>query len=298
MLYLFPVLICVTRPCNVSWHVTVRYKSSFIVIIIVIILRPRARRLPPDRHEHDTDDRWTTGARLMASWPKRDSASAHFGAKCQITIHTAVIYRKDGHKSFASISDSLCHDPVAIRTHMKPVLLELRQLHPQVTDVHFFLRRTHSTGTNRTFIYCQHRSAGWQVTLCDPMWHVSSRSGLATLRTAIHLLLTYLQTGVSLCYVELLASGHSNGAPDAIGGAVKRQADAMVSMNDAEKLVKCLQKTDSVIRFNSYANRSCQHRYWVFEVTETTCWQHESSAAIRWCWKQCISPDLESLHLF
>jgi len=25
------------------------------------------------------------------------------------------------------------------------------------------------------------------------MWHVSSRSGVATLRTAIHLLLTYLQ---------------------------------------------------------------------------------------------------------
>ena len=35
-------------------------------------------------------------------------------------------------------------------------------------------------------------SAGWQVTLCDPIWHVSSRSGVATLRTAIHLLLTYL----------------------------------------------------------------------------------------------------------
>jgi len=28
-----------------------------------------------------------------------------------------------------------------------------------------------------------------QVTLCDPIWHVSSRSGVATLRTAIHLLL-------------------------------------------------------------------------------------------------------------
>ena len=35
-------------------------------------------------------------------------------------------------------------------------------------------------------------SAGWPVTLCDPIWHVSSRSGVATLRTAIHLLLTYL----------------------------------------------------------------------------------------------------------
>jgi len=34
-------------------------------------------------------------------------------------------------------------------------------------------------------------SAGWQVTLRDHVWHVSSRSGVATLRTAIHLLLTY-----------------------------------------------------------------------------------------------------------
>ena len=35
---------------------------------------------------------------------------------------------------------------------------------------------------------------GGRLTLCDPMWHVSSRSGVATLRTAIHLLLTYLLT--------------------------------------------------------------------------------------------------------
>ena len=41
-------------------------------------------------------------------------------------------------------------------------------------------------------------SAGWQVTLCDPMWHVSSRSGVATLRTAIHLLLTYLEENIGI----------------------------------------------------------------------------------------------------
>ena len=35
--------------------------------------------------------------------------------------------------------------------------------------------RVRSKGGNIT-------SAGWQVTLCDPMWHVSSRSGVATLR--------------------------------------------------------------------------------------------------------------------
>jgi len=42
-------------------------------------------------------------------------------------------------------------------------------------------------------------SAGWQVTLCDPILHVSSRSGVATLRTAIHLLLvTYLLYSILL----------------------------------------------------------------------------------------------------
>jgi len=45
-------------------------------------------------------------------------------------------------------------------------------------------------------------SAGWQVTLCDPMWHVSSRSGVASLRTAIHLLLTYFSLCVRLSVGE------------------------------------------------------------------------------------------------
>ena len=50
-------------------------------------------------------------------------------------------------------------------------------------------------------------SAGWQVTLCDPIWHVSSRSGVATLRTAaIHLLLTYnyrIQVVITLTLLTL-----------------------------------------------------------------------------------------------
>jgi len=46
---------------------------------------------------------------------------------------------------------------------------------------------------------------GWQVTLCDPMWHVSSRIGVATLRTAIHLLLSCLLT-VVLCLIYHLSN--------------------------------------------------------------------------------------------
>jgi len=50
-------------------------------------------------------------------------------------------------------------------------------------------------------------SVGWQVTLCDPIWHVSSRSGAATLRTAIHLLLTYLPPPPLVC--ALTTSAHA-----------------------------------------------------------------------------------------
>ena len=44
-------------------------------------------------------------------------------------------------------------------------------------------------------------SAGWQVTLCDPIWHVSSSSGVATsVSELLYLcyLLTYLLTYLSL----------------------------------------------------------------------------------------------------
>ena len=43
--------------------------------------------------------------------------------------------------------------------------------------------------------------ARWQVTLCDPAWHVISRNGVTTLRTSIHLLLilTYLPSLLWRC---------------------------------------------------------------------------------------------------
>ena len=46
-------------------------------------------------------------------------------------------------------------------------------------------------------------SAGWQVTLCDPIWHVSSRSGVATLPTAIHLLLTARRYASAVCAIAV-----------------------------------------------------------------------------------------------
>jgi len=61
-----------------------------------------------------------------------------------------------------------------------PVMSDLElQIQPELVVVEL-----HMTCGNVT-------SAGWQVTLFDPIWHVSSRSGVATLLTAVHLLLTF-----------------------------------------------------------------------------------------------------------
>ena len=52
-----------------------------------------------------------------------------------------------------------------------------------------------SKGGNVTF-------AGWQVTLCDPIWHVSSRSGEACCKLLYPVtLLTYLLTCCFICYL-------------------------------------------------------------------------------------------------
>jgi len=49
-------------------------------------------------------------------------------------------------------------------------------------------------------------SAGWQVTLCDAIWHVSSRSGVAAGCLSManrHAAFTYLleQTSLAVCLV-------------------------------------------------------------------------------------------------
>ena len=49
------------------------------------------------------------------------------------------------------------------------------------------------------------------------MWHVSSRSGVATLRTAIHLLVTYLLT-----YLQIPTGLLQNGLPDSAEANLQR----------------------------------------------------------------------------
>jgi len=57
-------------------------------------------------------------------------------------------------------------------------------------------------------------SAGWQVTLCDPIWHVSSRSGEALWRTAIsgYFTLLYFKTWCKYqCCLAALQGDYTRG---------------------------------------------------------------------------------------
>jgi len=148
--------------------------------------------------------------------------AAHFGASNrQATLHTGVAYTVDEQQSFTTISDSLRHDPAAIWAHLKPVLQDLRNQHPEITDVHFF-----SDGPTT-----QYRN-----------------------KVNFYLFSTMLKTmGFESGSWNFFESGHGKGAADAVGGSVKRQADAMVlrgiDIPDAKKLFNFLDCGNSAVKF-------------------------------------------------
>jgi hypothetical protein len=146
--------------------------------------------------------------------------AAHFGASNQqVTIHTGVLYKTGCHESFATISPSLRHDPSSIWAHLKPILLKLRETNPEIVDLHFY-----SDG---------------------PTTQYRNKQNFYLLSTQIH------QMGFSSATWNFFASGHGKGAPDAIGGCLKRQADcrlnAGIDIPSAEELFKVLSNEESCI---------------------------------------------------
>lgn len=67
--------------------------------------------------------------------------SVHFGAsQPQITLHTGVYFTKNlsGGSSFCTISDSLQHGPTVVWTYLRPLLNDIKEKHPYITNIHFF----------------------------------------------------------------------------------------------------------------------------------------------------------------
>ena len=127
----------------------------------------------------------------------REIQAFHFGgSRKQATIHTAVLYTVDATKSYATLSDSLRHDERAVWAHLEPILKELRTNSPQITTLHIISDGPVTQYRNKANFYLL-STLPFIYGFKNTTWNYSERA-------------------------------HGKGAPDGIGGAVKREADLYV----------------------------------------------------------------------
>lgn len=150
----------------------------------------------------------------------REIQAVHFGgSRNQLTLHTVVLYyRKDGKMittPYCTVSESLRHDAIAIWEHLLPILKFLEDEAPQVDALYFVSDSPSAQYRNRKMFFI----------MSVLNWHYPS------LRT------------VEWNYSE---SGHGKGAPDGVGGVLKRTADQLVArgvdITSMDSLLQCLKK--------------------------------------------------------
>jgi hypothetical protein len=126
--------------------------------------------------------------------------SVHFGASHeQCTIHDGVIYTKSEEYSFATLSNSPRHDPVAIWTYLKPVLSWLLT-DRNIESLHFWTDGPVTQyRSKKNFYLFSTVLKQWFPQLRENTWNFSG-------------------------------AGHGKNAADGVGGAIKRSADALVAM--------------------------------------------------------------------
>lgn len=149
--------------------------------------------------------------------------AVHFGASHQqATMHTGVLYVGDNSSPlcFCTISQSKKKGPPAIWQHLEPVLDYIQAHHPSVSVVHFF-----SDGP-----CTQYRQKGNFFLFSTEL----SKRGF--------------QSGTW----NFFEASHGKGAPDGVGGVLKRLADQLVSQGrdipDAITLYRALLTTGTTVK--------------------------------------------------
>lgn len=152
-------------------------------------------------------------------------SSYHYGAsQHQISLHTGVYYvgANSLPYTFCSVSDNLEHGPAAIWAHLNPVIEHIKNMHGDVNVLHFF-----SDGPTS-----QYRQKGNFYKFCK----------------------VKAEKSFKLATWNFHESGHGKGVPDAVGAAIKRMADNIVSFgNDiptATEFVECVGAKSTVKLFH------------------------------------------------
>lgn len=121
--------------------------------------------------------------------------SCHFGQNLpQLNLHTGMYYTKQVTTGFCTVSESKRQDASAIWTHMEPVLRDIRLKFPNVGTIHFWSDGPSKQYKNKKnfFLLCSVPRTTW----------------------------------------NFFATSHGNGAPDGIGGTVKRTADRLLLLGN------------------------------------------------------------------
>lgn len=130
-----------------------------------------------------------------------ETQSLHFGGSHeQASLHTGILYVGKDTIPFCTISKCRQHDPPAIWAHLKPILEMTREKNPQVTTLHVF-----SDGPTT-----QYKQRGNFYLLCTEPYKM----------------------GFNAVVWHFFEASHGKGAPDGIGGALKRTADRLIRLGN------------------------------------------------------------------
>ncbi|KAL2099467.1 hypothetical protein ACEWY4_005947 [Coilia grayii] len=160
--------------------------------------------------------------------------SVHFGGSHQqATLHTGVLYVHDQPPmSFATISPSRRHDPVAIWAHLDPILDMVQSEYSDVQHLHFF-----SDG---------------------PATQYRQKGNFFMISSEPH------QKGFKKITWNFFEASHGKGAPDGVGGALKRSADALIchgrDIPDARALYQVLMESGTQVKLFYVSNEDVEER--------------------------------------
>lgn len=134
----------------------------------------------------------------------REIQSMHFGGSHdQVTLHTGVLYYRECDSnlvksmSFCTMSECMRHDASAICAHLEQILTYVQTLLPPIRNIHFLSDGPSTQYRNKKMFFF-----------------------------IMHFLSKFSQNTITWNYSE---SGHGKGAPDGVGGSLKRMADQIVA---------------------------------------------------------------------
>lgn len=155
-------------------------------------------------------------------WSSEIQAAQFGGSHQQAVLHTGVLYTAPNctPTCFCTVTGSRQKGPAAIWEHLRPVLTYIKQQHPSVKVLHFLSDGPCSQYRNRgNFFLFSMELYKWGFT--QGSWNFFEAS-------------------------------HGKGAPDGVGGVLKRQADSLVSkghdITDARSLYSALIKLNTTIK--------------------------------------------------